>query len=127
MTTEEEGYWAYFAPLQVRSGLLTLSSREVLRSYCQELVTRDRLALELRTSPVLIISTVIDGAGNEHPKVSANPLLTAKRQQEATLHTLASALCLEPAAAMRLPRQAAPEVDPLDQYPSVAAKIRAVK
>jgi phage terminase small subunit len=74
---------------------------------------------------VLIISTVVDGAGNEHPKVSANPLLAAQRQTEATLHTLANDLCLSPAAAIRLPRQAALEQDDLDVWSG--PKMRAVK
>ena len=125
LTVEAEAYWRYYAPLQVKSGLLTRSSRETLRSYCQVLVQRDRIEVELRTSPVLIISTVVDGAGNEHPKVSANPLLAAQRQTEATLHTLANDLCLSPAAAIRLPRQAAPEQDDLDVWSG--PKMRAVK
>lgn len=125
MAPEAEVYWRYIAPLQVKSGLLTLSSRETLRSYCQVLVQRDRIEDGLRTSPVLIVSTVVDGAGNEHPKVSANPLLAAQRQTEATLHTLANDLCLSPAAAIRLPRQAAPETDELEAW--AGKKLRAVK
>lgn len=124
-------YWDYFAPLQVRTGLLTDSSRETLRSYCQLLVQRDRIEVALRDSPVLILSTSVDGAGNEHTVLKANPLLAQQRQVEASLHTLANDLCLAPAAAIRLPRLPEPEADPLADWASTGthgrSRMKAVK
>lgn len=120
-------YWVYYAPLQVRRGLMTESSRDLLQSYCQLLVQRDRIQVALRDSPVLIVSTVVDGAGNEHPKVSANPMLAAQRQTEQTLHTLANDLALAPAAAIRLPPKAKADTDELDAWQSAAVPTQAAK
>jgi phage terminase small subunit len=128
MADDAVGYWRYYAALQVRRGLLTESSRDTLRSYCQVLVQRDRIEVGLRDSPVLIVSTVVDGAGNEHPKVSANPLLAAQRQTEQTLHTLANDLALPPASAIRLPPRNESETDDLDEWGGVTGpRIKAVK
>jgi phage terminase small subunit len=122
-------YWHYFAPLQVKRGLLTESSRLVLRNYCQLLVECDRVQAELAESKPLIFSTTVDGAGNEHPKVQANPLIGLRLRLQAQLHTLENDLCLNPATALRLPAVAEPEVDPLDEWATgtTGRRMKAVK
>lgn len=128
MSAEALHYWAKYAALQVRKGILTEGSRDALRSYCQTLVHRDRVEKELQESAMLIVSTVVDGAGNEHPKVSANPLVSLLLKIEGTLHQLATGLVLTNAAAMRVPRVPEPEVDPLAAWTaSGRARIKAVK
>ena len=72
--------------------------------------------------------TVVDGAGNEHPKESANPLLAAQRQTEQTLHTLANDLALPPASAIRLPPRKQDDGDDVDDWGGVTGpRIKAVK
>ena len=89
---------------------------------------RDRIELGLRESPVVIVSTVVDGAGNEHPKVQANPLLAAQRQTEQTLHTLGNNLALSPASAIRLPARGDAEQDDVDSWSGTRGpRIKAVK
>jgi phage terminase small subunit len=122
MTAAELKYWSYFAPLQAKAGLLTRSSREQLRSYCELAVLRDRIMAVLRVCNV----EVEDALGN----IKAHPLLAQRRQTEASLHMLANDRCLSPAAALRIPRGQEPEADPVDTWASTGTRgrrLRAVK
>lgn len=125
MTAEARAYWDYYAPVQARKGLLTTSGRFLLRRYCQISAYFDRVMQAADEAAVLILSTVIDGAGNERPRIDNNPAgarLIALSQQ---MHTLESDLCLSPAAALRVPARPETEKDELEQW--AAKKLRAVK
>jgi phage terminase small subunit len=109
-------YWRYYAPLQVRRGLWTESSRDTMRSYCQLLVKRDRLEAALDNCEIYFGGKV-------------NPLLAALRQGEQALHTLANDLALPPATAIRLPPRADAKQDDIDEWggSKPRVKLKAVK
>jgi len=121
------GYWQYYAPLQVLRGLLTRTSRHILRNYCQLLAECDRVQVALEESAPLILTTTVDGAGNEHVKATANPLIAARLKLQQQLHTLENDLALNPATALRLPQTPEVEVDPLEAWAAGGKRIRAVK
>ena len=127
MGDEARVYWDYFAPLQASKGLLTRSGRFLLRRYCQILAHFDRVMAAADSSEVLMITSTVDGAGNEKLKAENNPLGARVVQLSQQLHTLESDLCLSPAAALRVPKAETPEVDTLDQWAGQGGKIRAVK
>lgn len=117
MTEAAIAYWRYYAPLQVKRGLWTESSRDTMRSYCQLLVKRDRLEAALDKCEIYFGGKV-------------NPLLAALRQGEQALHTLANDLALPPATAIRLPPRAAEKGDDLDDWGGATKpkrSLRAVK
>lgn len=81
-------YWGYYAPILRLRKLWTASSRDVLRSYCDALVLRDRLQAAIDAAPFLDMKAIA--------QVRAIRL-------ECRQH--ANDLCLPPAAAVRTPMQ----------------------
>lgn len=127
MTAEARVYWEYFAPLQAGKGLLTLAGRFLLRRYCQLQAHLDRVIAAMDASEVLMLSSVVDAAGNERIKAENNPLGSRAIALSQQLHTLESDLCLSPAAAMRLPARPVAEQDDLEAWAGPRPKMRAVK
>ena len=120
-------YWHEYAPVQVQRGLLTLSSRNILRDYCELRVEKDRIQQALEESAPLILTTTVDGAGNEHIKATANPLINARLKVQQQLHTLENDLALNPATALRLPQTPEVEEDPLEAWAATGTSGRRIK
>jgi P27 family predicted phage terminase small subunit len=106
MMDEERDFWGYYAPLQAARGLLTHESRDVLANYCTALATVARLKRQQAMPEYrdVMLSVTVDGAGNEHVKAVANPLLLRVEKWIAICHTLENDLGMNPATAMRMPR-----------------------
>ena len=117
MSEEALAYWRHHAPIQASRGLLTESGRFLLRRYCQIAAHFDRVMAAADQSEVLMITSTVDGAGNEKIKAENNPLGARVIQLSQQMHTLESDLCLSPAAAIRMPaRGGEEEVDPLEAW-----------
>jgi phage terminase small subunit len=115
LTEAERSQWAYYAPLLAER--LTLEARDTLAKYCTALATVERLKAQMAADEYrdLMITTTVDGAGNEHRTAKPNPLLVQLRQWVLLCRGYESDLLLSPAAAIRAPKAAAPEstADPL--------------
>ena len=74
MSVEALAYWNHHAPLQAARGLLTQSGRFLLRRYCQIAALFDRVIAEQDRTEVLMLTSTVDGAGNEKIKAENNPL-----------------------------------------------------
>lgn len=109
-------YWHYFAPVQVKRGLMTVTGRFLLRRYCQLLDLFDRVQKESETSEVLILNSIVDSAGRETIKAENNPLGSRLVQLSQQLRSLETDLLLSPAAAIRMPARADGDGDEVDEW-----------
>jgi phage terminase small subunit len=98
-------YWNYYAPVLRLRKLWTVSSRDVLRNYCDALVLRDRIQAEIETAPLAFIVPRTDPDGNHRDDIKAHPLLAQIRAVRLECRQHANDLCLPPAAAVRTPQQ----------------------
>lgn len=128
MSVEALVYWNHHAPLQAARGLLTQSGRFLLRRYCQIAALFDRVIAEQDRTEVLMLTSTVDGAGNEKIKAENNPLGARAIQLSQQMHTLESDLLLSPAAAMRMPAATKDDWDDLDAWAGTTGpRIKAVK
>jgi phage terminase small subunit len=117
LTEAERAQWVYYAPLLMAAERLTLEARDTLAKYCTALAIVERLKKQMAADEYrdLMITVIVDGAGNEHRSAKPNPLLVQLRQWVLLCRGYESDLLLSPAAAIRAPKAAAPEpaADPL--------------
>lgn len=109
---EEVEVWRHYAPLLAADGRLTPKSLDVLARYCTAVVQVRALRAQLRASASIIVTTTIDGAGNERENVKANPLDAMLRQWMAAARALENDLVLNPASLLRVTDQGQAEDDP---------------
>ena len=104
LTDDETAYWNYYAPMLAETRVLTLADRDALRLYCEALGQLDDLKQQ-QADPAyrrVLISTVIDGAGNEKVKADTNPLDAQRRQWHQIARLCAAELGLSPTSRARV-------------------------
>jgi phage terminase small subunit len=99
----ERNYWTYYAPILLTRGLWTASARDVLRTYCESLVLRDRLQTVISADPLMAEVVTVDGAGQERISYKPHPLLTQLRQVRLECRLHANDLSLSPMTASKMP------------------------
>lgn len=105
LTVFEQDQWAYYAPLLVQTGRMTLEARDTLAKYCTALGQVAQIKSEMADPSyrVVMLSVTVDGAGNEHVTAKTNPLNVALRQWLETARHYEADLLLNPATAIRVP------------------------
>lgn len=111
LEADEVAIWQHYAPLLAADGRLSPKSIDALARYCTAVVQVRTLRAALRASAPVIISTTVDGAGNEREIVKANPLDAMLRSWMDKARALENDLVLNPASLLRVPPQTEPEVD----------------
>jgi P27 family predicted phage terminase small subunit len=105
-------YWRYYAAILRDRKLWTVSARDTLRCYCDALVSRDRMQAQLDVEPLTFLVPKVDPDGGTHDEPRAHPLLAQIRAVRLECRQHANDLCLPPAAAIRVPGQAAEDEEP---------------
>ena len=104
LTEAEAAYWIYYAPVLAKAHVLTVADRDSLRLYCEALSQLDDIKTQ-QADPAyrrVVISTVIDGAGNEKVQAATNPLDAQRRQWHQIARLCASELGLSPTSRARV-------------------------
>ena len=115
----EAAVWGYYAPLLAVDGRLSPKSIDALARYCMAVVQVRYLRQQLRESAPVIVSTVVDSAGNEREIAKANPLDAMVRSWMDKARALENDLVLNPASLLRVPTQAPDDDDEFaDELPS---------
>ena len=125
LSADEQELWDYYAPLLAESRVLTVQDRETLAQFCEaraQVVEIKRLQADPAYRRVLV-SVMVDGAGNEKPKVETNPLDVQRRAWTDKARLCAAELGLSPMSRARVQATGGEEHegDPLE------AMLRAVK
>lgn len=118
LTADERELWDYYAPLLAASKVLTVQDREALVQFCEaraQVVEIKRQQADPAYRRVLV-SVVVDGAGNEKPKVETNPLDAQRRQWTQNARLCGAELGLSPMSRARVATVGGEEreADPLE-------------
>lgn len=125
LTPDEQELWEYYAPLLEQVRILTPHDRDTLAQFCEaraQVIDIKRQQADPSYRRVLI-SVMIDGAGNENPKIGTNPLDVQRRAWTDKARLCAAELGLSPMSRARVKATGGDEVekDPLESL------LRAVK
>ncbi len=104
LTGDEQELWDYYAPLLGASRVMTAQDRETLVQFCEaraQVVEIKRLQADPAYRRVLV-SVVVDGAGNEKPKVETNPLDVQRRSWTDKARLCAEELVMSPMSRARV-------------------------
>jgi hypothetical protein len=98
----------------MKAGTLTPGTVEAFRELCQAIVRERVLWAQIQAGGLQYVKVMIDGAGNEHQELKANPLLGHHRGMLQRVEAGRRAFRLAPVGKSMLP-PAAPE-DPFDEF-----------
>lgn len=118
LSAEERELWEYYAPLLEASKVMTAQDRDTLAQFCEaraQVIEIKRLQADPAYRRVLV-SVVVDGAGNEKPRVETNPLDTQRRAWTDKARLCGAELGLSPMSRARVSAVGGDEgaVDPLE-------------
>ena len=125
LTADEQELWDYYAPLLGGSRVLTLQDRDTLAQYCEARAQVMDIKAQ-QADPAyrrVLISPMIDSAGNERIRVETNPLDAQRRAWTDKARLCAAELGLSPMSRARVSAVGGEEAeaDPLE------TALRAVK
>lgn len=104
MTDEERALWDYYHPLLTASRVMTADDRDTLTQFCEARAQVVAIKTE-QADPAyrrVLVSVMIDSAGNEKPKVESNPLDAQRRAWTQIARLCASELGLSPMSRARV-------------------------
>jgi P27 family predicted phage terminase small subunit len=104
LTVRERELWDYYAPLLGASRVMTAQDRETLVQFCESRAQVMEIK-QLQADPAyrrVLISTLVDGAGNEKPKIETNPLDAQRRAWTDKARLCAAELGLSPMSRARV-------------------------
>jgi len=118
LTAGERELWNYYAPLLEASKVLTAQDRETLAQFCEARAQVVEIKAQ-QASPEyrrMLVSTMVDGAGNERVRVETNPLDVQRRAWTDKTRLCASELGLSPMSRARVSAVGGDdvEVDPIE-------------
>lgn len=104
LTAGERELWDYYCPLLASAKVLTLQDRDTLAQFVE---ARDQVSqIKALQSDAdyrrVLVSTVIDGAGNERVRVETNPLDVQRRAWTDKARLCAAELGLSPMSRARV-------------------------
>ena len=79
--------WDQYGPLACRQQTLDETTAGAFRDLCVAIVLRDELQVSIARDGLTYVKVTIDGAGQEHQEVKANPLLAQLRQMMQRVET----------------------------------------
>jgi len=119
LTEPEAGHWRRYAGLLVRSKVLTEADQSSLIDFCRALAQIDdiRAQQQLPEYRRVVVSIIVDSAGNEKVRGETHPLDAQLRQWTQIARLLRSDLGLTPASRGRVaPAGDDTPVDPFEQF-----------
>ena len=129
LNERERDLWAYYAPRLAAVKLLSEMDRDTLAQFVEARAqVEDIKALQADPSyRRVLVSVMIDSAGNEKPRLETNPLDAQRRQWTQIARYCAAELGLSPVSRARTAVPADDEQDELDEFLKARDQMRVVK
>jgi P27 family predicted phage terminase small subunit len=129
LTELERTLWEYYAPRLAGVKVTTELDRETLTQFVEARAQVEDIKAQQADPDYrrVIISVVIDGAGNEKPKADTNPLDVQRRAWTQIARLCAAEIGLSPVSRARTSAPSEDSGDEFDDYLARRESMRAVK
>lgn len=116
LPADQRAIWDELAPLAAAKRTLTVETAPAFRDLCEAIVLKRAMLAQLTADGLTAIDVSVDGAGVEHQKLTAHPLITKYQTQVGRVETKQARFLLE---ATGKPEPAGEKpADPFDEFES---------
>ena len=116
LPADQRAVWDELAPLAAASRTLTPEKVQAFRDLCEAIVVKRAMLVQIQADGMTAIDVSVDGAGVEHQKLSAHPLLSRYQAQVARVETKQARFLLEATGKVETPVER--PADPFDEFES---------
>lgn len=114
MPADQLAVWDELAPLAAAQRTLTSETAPAFRDLCEAIVLKRLMLAQIQADGMTAIDVSVDGAGVEHQKLSAHPLITKYQTQVGRVETKQARFLLE--ATGKPTSKTEQSADPFDEF-----------